>query len=49
MTEADFRLPYRHYQPTSSDERAIIDYVEWDTIHHYGQHLGWIKTIVDQA
>jgi hypothetical protein len=49
MTDTDFQRPYREYQPASSDERAIIDYIEWDTIHHYGQHLGWIKTLVDQS
>ena len=46
MTEADFQLPYSHYQPQSTNERAIIDFVMWDTVSHYRDHTGWIKAIV---
>lgn len=46
MTEADFQLPYSHYQPTSTSERAIIDFVHWDTVNHYREHMPWIAAIV---
>jgi len=49
MTEADFKLPHRHYQPTSTQERPIIDFVMWDTVNHYRDHLPWIAAIVDNA
>jgi hypothetical protein len=49
MTEADLLLPYRHYQPQSSDERPIIDYVMWDIPNHYRQHIPWIRAIVEKA
>lgn len=46
MTEADFQLPYNHYQPTSTQERPIIDYVMWDTVNHYRDHIPWMAAIV---
>ena len=49
MTEADLQLPYSHYQPEEPDERPLIDYVSWDTAHHYRQHIPWIAAIVEQA
>jgi hypothetical protein len=49
LTDEDFQRPYRHYQPTSTDDRPIIDYIRWDTISHYRDHLSWIKVIVAQA
>jgi hypothetical protein len=49
MSEADFQLPYSHYQGQSSESRPIIDYVHWDTVNHYGQHLDWIRTIIENA
>lgn len=48
MTEADFQLPYRHYQPKSTQENPIIRWLEWDTIGHYNDHLSWMKVIVGQ-
>lgn len=49
MTEADFQLPYHHYQPTSTHERPIIDFVMWDTINHYRDHIPWMAAIVADA
>jgi hypothetical protein len=49
MTEEDFKLPYSHYQPQSTQERAIIDYVAWDTVYHYNDHREWIAAIVGKA
>lgn len=49
MTEADMQLPYRHYQPTATDDTPIIRYIHWDTVHHYGEHLLWLSRIVESA
>ena len=49
MTDADLMLPFKHYQPHSSSERPMIDYVQWDTEKHYIDHLPWIQAIVEQV
>ena len=46
MSEADLLLPYRHYQPNSTEESPIIKWVMWDTVQHYRDHLSWIVAIV---
>lgn len=46
MTEEDLGLPYRHYQPNSTEERPIIRWVIGDTIDHYREHMSWIAAIV---
>ncbi|MEZ4670972.1 MAG: DinB family protein [Anaerolineae bacterium] len=46
MTEADMQLPHRHYQPSSNNDTPIIQFIYWDTVHHYGEHRLWISRIV---
>jgi hypothetical protein len=49
MTEAELLLPYRHYQPHSTNEEPIILLVMDDTFYHYCVHLPWIAAIVGKA
>ena len=49
MTEADLQLPYRHYQPNSTEERPIILWMDGDTSLHYLEHIPWMAKIAEQA
>lgn len=46
FSDDDLQLPYKHYQPQSDSDRQIMDYIHWDTVHHYGEHIEWMKAIV---
>ncbi len=49
LTEADLLLPYRHYQPNSTNERPMIQWIPYDTFYHYRDHQTWIAAIVAKA
>jgi len=48
MSEEDLLLPYKHYQPKSSEESPIIEWVMWDTAHHYQEHIPWMTKIAEK-
>lgn len=49
MTTADLQLPYNHYQPDTSYEHPILQSMMASTVHHYHEHMPWMKAIVDGA
>jgi uncharacterized protein (TIGR03083 family) len=46
MTDDELALPYSHFQPTSTKSQPISQFVIWDTINHYRDHLPWMAAIV---
>lgn len=49
LSEADLQRPYRHYQPTSTQEIPISNFVMWDTANHYRDHIPWMLAIAESA
>jgi len=49
LSAEDLRKPYRHYDPTSDDDRPIIGWIIGDTYEHYQEHAPWIAAIVDEG
>jgi Protein of unknown function (DUF1706) len=44
--DAALMKPYREYDPTSDQERPIIEYIMGNTAGHYEEHLPWMQAIV---
>jgi hypothetical protein len=53
LSDADLRLPYRHYQPGGEsfegDERPALDWVAGNTYEHYAEHIDWINQLVKDS
>jgi len=49
LSDEDLHKPYRHYDPTSDDDRPIIGWIIGDTYEHYQEHTPWIAAIVDEG
>jgi hypothetical protein len=51
LSDADLSHPYRDYPPETpaSNRRSVMDLVRGDTSDHFSEHLGWIKTLVENA
>lgn len=47
MSEADLLKPFRTFQPNSTSETPIVEYVIGDTYSHYDEHQKWIDVIVN--
>ncbi len=47
MTEEELLSPYRLYDTSTNEERPVIWWVIGNTMMHYGDHLPWIKAIVE--
>jgi hypothetical protein len=52
LSYEDLQLPYKHYQTDSEGvtgvDRPVIGWVAGDTYDHYGEHIQWIKSLVEQ-
>ena len=50
MTDDDLQKPYSHYlpdEPRESDPTAL-DMIYGNTAHHFTEHLGWIRELVER-
>ena len=45
MSQADFELPYAHYQPADPEVNPapVVGWVHGDTWEHYDEHIGWLE------
>lgn len=49
LTDEDLLRPYHHYDPTSTQDRPVINWIMSDTYEHYAEHTPWIAAIVSRA
>lgn len=47
LTQDELMLPYKHFQATSSSETPIFEYISGNSYHHYDEHIGWMRAILD--
>jgi hypothetical protein len=49
LTEADLFRDYSHYEPSGEpDGRPIVGWIIGNTFGHYDEHLGYIRSMLDQ-
>jgi uncharacterized protein (TIGR03083 family) len=46
LSDEDLYLPYKHYQPESTADRPVINWIGGNTYEHYAEHTPWIEKIV---
>jgi hypothetical protein len=49
MSDDDLKRPYRTFQPTSTREAPIINWIIGNTYEHYAEHTPWITAIVNEG
>lgn len=49
MTDADLQRPYKHYFPDSTDEHAMLEWVKFDIVQHFKDHIPWMAAITEEA
>lgn len=53
MSDADFELPYTHYEPRAAEDPAaagpVTDWVAANTYDHYAEHVGWIRALTAEG
>jgi hypothetical protein len=52
LSDADLRLPYRHYlpdEPADGDGPPAIDVIANNSARHFAEHLPWIEALADSA
>jgi hypothetical protein len=49
MSDADAVLPYNHYQPSSTVELPVANWMRINTYEHYDEHLEWMHAIIEAS
>jgi hypothetical protein len=49
MTDEDLARPYNYFQPKSSQDALVIQWIAGNTFEHYVDHKPWIAAIVEKG